>query len=103
MYDCTLLCVYDLAKISGQMMMDILTTHPYVVHRRRVDSSLHQLRAVRKRHAITGGGRRRRRPRGLQQRGGVELSRRALGISGLERAANKTNKTSKKHQIGRSQ
>lgn len=36
MYDCTLLCVYDLAKISGQMLMDILATHPYVLHRRRV-------------------------------------------------------------------
>jgi hypothetical protein len=35
-YDCTLLCVYDVSKISGQMMMDILATHPYVVHRRRV-------------------------------------------------------------------
>ena len=35
-YDCTLLCVYDVSKISGQMMMDILATHPYVVHRRRI-------------------------------------------------------------------
>lgn len=35
-YDCTLLCVYDLEKVSGQMMMDILTTHPYVLHRRRI-------------------------------------------------------------------
>lgn len=35
-YDCTLLCVYDLAKVTGQMVMDILATHPYVVHRRRV-------------------------------------------------------------------
>lgn len=36
MYDCTLLCVYDLAEINGRMMMDILTTHPYVVHGRKV-------------------------------------------------------------------
>jgi hypothetical protein len=36
LYDCTLLCVYDLAKITGEMMMDILSTHPYVIHRRRV-------------------------------------------------------------------
>lgn len=36
MYDCTLLCVYDLAAITAKEMMDILTTHPYVVHRRRV-------------------------------------------------------------------
>jgi hypothetical protein len=35
-YDCTLLCVYDLAKINGEMMMDILSTHPYVIHRRRI-------------------------------------------------------------------
>jgi len=36
LYDCTLLCVYDLAKINGEMMMDILTTHPYVIHRRKI-------------------------------------------------------------------
>jgi len=35
-YDCTLLCVYDVATIDGREMMDILTTHPYVVHRRRI-------------------------------------------------------------------
>ena len=35
-YDCTLLCVYDLAKISGEMMMDILATHPYIIHRGRI-------------------------------------------------------------------
>jgi hypothetical protein len=35
-YDCTLLCVYDISKISGQMMMDILTTHPYVVRGKRI-------------------------------------------------------------------
>ena len=40
-YECTLLCVYDLAKISGQEMMDILTTHPYVVHRRRIIENPH--------------------------------------------------------------
>lgn len=36
MYDCTLLCVYDAAKVDGPMMLDILQTHRYVVHRRRV-------------------------------------------------------------------
>jgi hypothetical protein len=36
MYDCTLMCVYDIASISGQEMMDILLTHPFVVNRRRV-------------------------------------------------------------------
>jgi hypothetical protein len=41
MYDCTLLCVYDLAKLSGSMVMDILATHPYVLHRRRVLQSAH--------------------------------------------------------------
>ena len=35
-YDCTLLCVYDLDTLSGAMVMDILATHPYVVHRRKV-------------------------------------------------------------------
>jgi hypothetical protein len=35
-YDCTLLCVYDINEISGRMMMDILATHPYIVHRRTV-------------------------------------------------------------------
>jgi hypothetical protein len=41
LYDCTLLCVYDLAKLSGGMVMDILATHPYVLHRRRVLQSAH--------------------------------------------------------------
>ncbi|HXD47358.1 MAG TPA: MEDS domain-containing protein [Gemmatimonadaceae bacterium] len=35
-YDCTLLCVYDINEISGRMMMEILSTHPYIVHGRRV-------------------------------------------------------------------
>jgi hypothetical protein len=35
-YDCTLLCVYDINEISGRMMMEILTTHPYIVHGRRI-------------------------------------------------------------------
>lgn len=43
MYDCTLLCVYDLARLSGQMVMDILATHPYVLYRRRVLQSAHYL------------------------------------------------------------
>lgn len=42
-YECTLLCVYDLAKISGQEMMDILTTHPYVLHRRRIIENPHYI------------------------------------------------------------
>lgn len=35
-YDCTLLCVYDINEINGRMMMDILSTHPYIVHGKRV-------------------------------------------------------------------
>jgi hypothetical protein len=35
-YDCTLLCVYDLNQLPGRMVMDILKTHPYVVHGRHV-------------------------------------------------------------------
>jgi hypothetical protein len=42
-YDCTLLCVYDLATLSGQMVLDILATHPYVIHRRRVIQSAHYI------------------------------------------------------------
>ncbi len=35
-YDCTLLCVYDVNEISGRMMMEILSTHPYIIHNRRI-------------------------------------------------------------------
>ena len=35
-YDCTLLCVYDINEISGRMMMEILSTHPYIIHNRRI-------------------------------------------------------------------
>jgi hypothetical protein len=35
-YECTLLCVYDINEINGRMMMDILATHPYIVHGRRI-------------------------------------------------------------------
>jgi hypothetical protein len=36
LYDCTLLCVHDLNELSGTMVMDILRTHEYVIHRREV-------------------------------------------------------------------
>ncbi len=36
LYDCTLLCVYDLNELTGRMMMDILETHPLIVHRREI-------------------------------------------------------------------
>ena len=35
-YECTLLCVYDINEISGRMMMEILSTHPYVLHSRTI-------------------------------------------------------------------
>jgi hypothetical protein len=35
-YECTLLCVYDINEISGRMMMEILSTHPYVLHGRKI-------------------------------------------------------------------
>ena len=33
-YDATLLCVYDLHEVSGPMLMELLATHPYVIHGR---------------------------------------------------------------------
>lgn len=30
-YDCALVCVYDLATLSGEAVLDILAAHPYVV------------------------------------------------------------------------
>ena len=35
-HDCTFLCIYDLSKISGQAVMDILSTHPMVLMGDRV-------------------------------------------------------------------
>jgi hypothetical protein len=35
-FDCTFLCVYDLAKFDARMLIDILATHPYVILRGRV-------------------------------------------------------------------
>jgi hypothetical protein len=35
-YECTLLCVYDIAEISGRTMMEILQTHSYVIYGGRV-------------------------------------------------------------------
>src|SRR5690606_25676625 len=32
-YQCTLLCVYDLAELGGRVVMDVLRTHPYVIDR----------------------------------------------------------------------
>ena len=30
-YDCTVMCVYDIAKISGRAVLDVLATHPQVL------------------------------------------------------------------------
>jgi hypothetical protein len=35
-FDCTFMCVYDVTKVRGELMVDILATHPYVVLRGRV-------------------------------------------------------------------
>lgn len=35
-YECTLLCVYDLNEIDGRMVMDVLTTHPQIIFRRQI-------------------------------------------------------------------
>jgi hypothetical protein len=30
-FDCTFMCIYDLSMLRGEMVVDILATHPYVV------------------------------------------------------------------------
>jgi hypothetical protein len=35
-FDCTFMCVYDLAKLRGEMVVDIMATHPYVVLRGQI-------------------------------------------------------------------
>jgi hypothetical protein len=35
-FDCTFMCVYDLSKLHGEMVVDIMATHPYVVLRGQV-------------------------------------------------------------------
>jgi hypothetical protein len=30
-FDCTFMCVYDLTKLTGEMVVDIMATHPYVI------------------------------------------------------------------------
>lgn len=30
-FDCTFVCVYDLSKLSGTMVVDVMATHPYVI------------------------------------------------------------------------
>jgi hypothetical protein len=35
-FDCTFMCVYELPKLRGEMVVDIMATHPYVVLRGRI-------------------------------------------------------------------
>jgi hypothetical protein len=35
-FDCTFMCIYDLPKLSGELMVDIMATHPYVVLRGQI-------------------------------------------------------------------
>lgn len=32
-FDCTFMCVYDLARLPGEMVVDLMATHPYVILR----------------------------------------------------------------------
>ncbi len=38
-FDCTFMCVYDLARLPGDMVVDLMATHPYVILRGRVRSN----------------------------------------------------------------
>lgn len=35
-FDCTFMCIYDLSKLDGQAVVDIMATHPYVIMRGKV-------------------------------------------------------------------
>jgi hypothetical protein len=35
-FDCTFMCVYNLATLSGELVVDIMATHPYVILKGRV-------------------------------------------------------------------
>ena len=45
-YQATLLCVYDINEISGRMMMELLATHPYVIHGRTLRENPYYVRPV---------------------------------------------------------
>jgi len=30
-FDCTFMCIYDLAKVPGETLVDVMATHPYVI------------------------------------------------------------------------
>ena len=38
-YDCTLLCIYDLRRLSGAQVMDVLATHPLVLRHGRIQEN----------------------------------------------------------------
>lgn len=42
-FDCTLMCVYDLAQIDGRLMADIISTHPYVIMNQRLRPNAHYI------------------------------------------------------------
>lgn len=59
-FDATFMCVYDLSKLTGEMVVDIMATHPYVILDGQVrensfyvppETYLRELVAVRKRRA----------------------------------------------------
>lgn len=35
-FDCTFMCVYDLSKVNGSTLIDIMSTHPYVILRGQI-------------------------------------------------------------------
>lgn len=35
-FDCTFMCVYDLSKVNGNTLIDIMSTHPYVILRGQI-------------------------------------------------------------------
>ena len=35
-FDCTFMCVYDLSKVNGDTLIDIMSTHPYVILRGQI-------------------------------------------------------------------
>jgi hypothetical protein len=35
-FDCTFMCIYDLSKLSGETVVDIMATHPFVILKGRI-------------------------------------------------------------------
>jgi hypothetical protein len=62
-FDCTFMCVYDLSKLTGGMIADIMATHPYVIMNGQIrqnsfyiepDRYLRELVTARKAPSATG-------------------------------------------------